>query len=124
MTVKMIVLDENIYIYLFIAMSALIVGLCIAVIITKWLKNKRFPVITVKAKISDLNICKYNRYRNRYASPGRESSTVNLYYAVFGTENGEHIELRVKKLEYYKLKKGYKGKLTFQGTKYISFERL
>lgn len=116
--------NENIYIYLFIAISALIVGLCVIIIIAQSLKNKRFPVITVKARISDLGIRKYTGYRNKYASAGRESKNINLYYAVFETENGEQIELRIKKLEYYKLKKGSKGKLTFQGFKYISFDKL
>lgn len=114
--------DENIYIYLFIAMATIIIGTCVIIIVTQWCKNKRFPRITIQATVADLDIRQYQHQRNRYAAPGRESVDVKLYYAIFSTEDEKQIELRVSKLEYYKLKKGYTGKLTFQGTKYISFE--
>lgn len=121
--IKLLNFDENIYIYYFIAMAAVIIGICIIIVARQWLKNKRSPRIVVQATIVDLGIHKYHRQRDRYAAPGRESVTINLYYAIFSLDDGEQIELRVSKLEYYKLKKGYIGTLTFQGTKYISFEK-
>lgn len=116
--------NENIYICFFIVMAVLIVGVCAIIIVKQWLKNKRFPVITVRAKISDLNIRNYSGYRNGYQTPGRDSATFHIYYVVFVTENGKQIEFAVRKTQYYKLKKGYSGKLTFQGTKFIRFNKM
>ena len=45
------------------------------------------------------------------------------YYVTFEVESGDRIELEVNGLEYGMLVEGDCGKLSFQGTRYLGFER-
>ena len=45
------------------------------------------------------------------------------YYATFEVESGDRMELALSGSEYGMLAEGDTGKLTFQGTRYLSFER-
>ena len=45
------------------------------------------------------------------------------YYATFQVESGDRMELRLSGAEYGMLAEGDRGRLTFQGTRYLSFER-
>ena len=45
------------------------------------------------------------------------------YYATFQVESGDRMELRLSGAEYGMLAEGDRGRLTFQGTCYLSFER-
>ncbi|MBQ4627771.1 MAG: DUF2500 domain-containing protein, partial [Clostridia bacterium] len=46
------------------------------------------------------------------------------YYATFQFESGDRLELAVPSSEYGMLVEGDKGKLSFQGTRFLSFERI
>ena len=48
----------------------------------------------------------------------------NSYYVTFLVESGDRIELCVSGTEYGMLVEGDTGRLTFQGTRYLSFERI
>ena len=45
------------------------------------------------------------------------------YYATFQVESGDRMEFSVTGIEYGMLAEGDTGKLSFQGTRYLSFER-
>lgn len=45
------------------------------------------------------------------------------YYATFQVESGDRMELPVSGEQYGMLAEGDMGKLTFQGTHFLSFER-
>ena len=45
------------------------------------------------------------------------------YYVTFQVESGDRIELGVSGMEYGMLIEGDTGRLSFQGTRYLSFER-
>lgn len=45
------------------------------------------------------------------------------YYATFQVESGDRMELAVSGPEYGMLAEGDRGTLTFQGTRYLGFER-
>ena len=45
------------------------------------------------------------------------------YYATFQVESGDRMELNLSGQEYGLLAEGDRGKLTFQGTRYLGFER-
>ena len=55
---------------------------------------------------------------------GFHSTTSTSYYATFQVESGDRMELSVTGTEYGLLAEGDRGKLTFQGTRYLGFERL
>ena len=46
------------------------------------------------------------------------------YYVTFEVESGDRMELELQGHEYGLLVEGDKGKLTFQGTRYLGFERM
>lgn len=46
-----------------------------------------------------------------------------FYYATFQVESGDRMELHVPRNEYGMLVEGDNGRLTFQGTRYLGFER-
>lgn len=46
-----------------------------------------------------------------------------MYYVTFQVESGDRREFRVTGSEYEMLSEGDKGKLTFQGTRYLGVER-
>ena len=49
--------------------------------------------------------------------------TRTSYYATFQFENGDRLELGLKGTEYGMLAQGDRGKLTYQGTRYLGFVR-
>ena len=50
-------------------------------------------------------------------------TTDSTYYVTFQVESGDRMELRVSGPEYGMLIEGDHGTLTFQGTRYLGFER-
>ena len=50
-------------------------------------------------------------------------STSTSYYVTFQVESGDRMELHMAGHEYGMLVEGDRGKLTFQGTRYLGFER-
>ncbi|MBD5156664.1 MAG: DUF2500 domain-containing protein, partial [Butyrivibrio sp.] len=46
------------------------------------------------------------------------------YYVTFQVESGDRIELRVSTQEYGMLAEGDFGRLSFQGMRYLGFERM
>ena len=49
--------------------------------------------------------------------------TSTRYYVTFQVESGDRMEFSVSGPEYGMLAEGDRGKLTFQGTRYLSFEQ-
>ena len=46
-----------------------------------------------------------------------------MYYVTFQTERGDRMEFQVSGTEYGMFAEGDTGRLTFQGTRYLAFER-
>ena len=46
-----------------------------------------------------------------------------IYYVTFQMESGDRMEFQVSGIEYGMLAEGDTGELTFQGTRYLAFER-
>ena len=51
------------------------------------------------------------------------TTTSTTYYVTFQVESGDRMELNLSGQEYGLLAEGDRGKLTFQGTRYLGFER-
>ena len=81
----------------------------------EWNKNNQSPKLTVPvtvvAKRSDVH-------------RGIETMhTFTSYYVTFQVESGDRIEFLVSGTEYGMLAEGDRGMLTFQGTRYLNFQR-
>ena len=91
--------------------------------ISQWNKNNHSPRLTVPATIvaKRTNV---SRHRHGGANGLHHHHTSTSYYVTFQVESGDRMELRVDGMEYGLLVEGDEGKLTFQGTRYLGFERL
>ena len=66
----------------------------------------------------------FYRHHARHNTGGAAHVTSSTtYYATFQVESGDRMELRLSGAEYGILAEGDRGRLTFQGTRYLSFER-
>lgn len=88
-------------------------GVAIVRMITVWSKNNASPRLTVAATV----VAKRTRVRH----DGDGSST--RYYATFQFESGDRLELHIPHNQIGYLVEGDGGMLTFQGTRYLGFER-
>lgn len=86
--------------------------------ISQWNKNNHSPRLTVPARV----IAKRTNH-SRHAGTNGHHHTSTSYYVTFEVESGDRMELRMQGHEYGLLIEGDNGKLTFQGTRYLGFER-
>lgn len=105
----------SIFEILFIIAFVAILGMLIIGIfgnIKTWHQNNKSVRLCVNAKVVS----------KRIHVTGSES-TFTSYYVSFQVESGDRMEFSVDSHEYGMLVEGDEGKLHFQGTRYLSFER-
>ncbi|MBO5274568.1 MAG: DUF2500 domain-containing protein [Clostridia bacterium] len=85
--------------------------------IAQWNKNNHSPRITVPAKVITKRVNVSHRHHDHHVH------TSSSYYVTFEVESGDRMELHMSGSEYGLLVEGDEGKLTFQGTRYLGFER-
>lgn len=86
--------------------------------IGEWNKNNHSPRLTVDATV----VAK--RMNVSHHHDDNQTSTSTSYYITFQVESGDRMEFHVSSNEYGLLVEGDNGKLTFQGTRYLGFERI
>lgn len=91
----------------------------------QWKKNNESPVLTVDATVvtkrADVHHYSHNTGTDDMQSHHMSSSTT--YYATFEVSSGDRMEFLIPDAEYGMLVEDDAGKLTFQGTRYLGFER-
>lgn len=90
--------------------------------ISQWNKNNQSPRLTVPATV----VAKRTNVSNHHhggANGYHHHHTSTTYYITFQVQSGDRMELHVTGHEYGMLIEGDKGKLSFQGTRYLGFER-
>lgn len=98
----------------FTIVSVIVIGVIAAAIIRMifhGVKNSASPILSVEALV----------VTKRTSVWGDHAHT--SYYVTFEVESGDRLELQLAGEEYGLLAEGDRGKLTFQGTRYCSFER-
>lgn len=107
---------------MFEVMVALVFLLVIITFITilvknagEWHHNNESPRLTVDAAV----VAK----RTRVSGGTNDTMASTTYYVTFQVASGDRMEMRVRGREYGQLAEGDKGKLSFQGTRYLGFER-
>ena len=90
--------------------------------ISQWNKNNNSPRLTVSATIVAKRINVTHHHHNG-AGGHHHHHTSTTYYVTFQVESGDRMELQVDGTEYGMLIEGDRGELSFQGTRYLSFER-
>lgn len=104
-------------------MFLLVVGIVVGRLIhsiSQWSKNEKSPRLTVDARIVAKRTARQRHMSNKHYSGGDYTN----YYATFQFESGDRMELELKGHEFGMIVEGDNGKLTFQGTRYLGFERI
>ena len=123
-------LGFDLFSILFYVVFLLIIGVFVVAVVKAigtWNKNNHSPRLTVSAVIVTKRMdVSYHHHANAgdiTGAHGYHSSTSTRYFVTFQVESGDRMELSVDRAEYGMLAEGDKGKLSFQGTRYLSFER-
>ena len=91
--------------------------------ISRWTKNNQSPVLTVNAAVVAKRTDVSRNISNTNDNTDMLTNSTTWYYATFQVESGDRIELAVNGKEYGLLAENDSGRLTFQGTRYLGFER-
>ena len=92
--------------------------------ISQWNKNNNSPRLTVPATVvAKRTNVSHHHHNHGVDHVGHHTSTSTSYYVTFQVESGDRMELHMAGNQYGLLVEGDKGKLTFQGTRFLSFER-
>lgn len=113
---------DAIFPILFTLMFVTVFAVIIAVLISgisRWNKNNHSPRLTVDASV----VTKRTSMHHTGGTEPAMHSTHTSYYATFQFPSGDRLELPLPSSEYAYLAEGDSGKLTFQGTRFLEFER-
>ena len=106
---------------MFTIVFLLVTGTFVMVIVKgigEWSKNNHSPRLTVPATV----VAKRTNI-SRGAGDHHHHHTSTTYYVTFQVESGDRMELRMAGHEFGMLIEGDRGNLSFQGTRYLGFER-
>ena len=92
-----------------------------------WIRNNNSPQENVEARVvaKRMKVSGHGgtMMRNTAVMNTIHSSTYTHYCVTFELEDGKRLELGVKDPEYAMLAEGDKGRLSYQGTRYLGFDR-
>lgn len=121
---------DLIFSILFPVMFVLVLGMMVVTIarnIRTWNKNNHSPRLTVEAAVVAKRMeVSHHQSANAGDATGAHGYTTRSftsYYVTFQVESGDRMELEVGGSDYGMLAEGDSGKLSFQGTRYLGFER-
>lgn len=89
--------------------------------ISQWHKNNQSPRLSVNATIVTKR--SHTSHHHHHHNGHMHTSNSTSYYVTFEVESGDRMELEVKSYDYGMLVEGDYGVLSFQGTRYLGFER-
>lgn len=90
--------------------------------VKQWNYNNKQPVLSVFTKVVSKRTEVSESIHHDANNVAHHSSSTS-YYITFQVESGDRMEFAVNGNEYGMLVEGDAGKLTFQGTRYLSFNR-
>lgn len=111
---------ETMFFSMFFIIFALITGIFIVMAVKgigTWNRNNQSPRLTVDAVIVS------KRVDVRHHRQANHSGSSTSYYVTFQVESKDRMEFSVTSTEYGMLAEGDQGKLSFQGSRYLSFSR-
>ena len=110
--------------FVFLIFAIVIVAFIVLFVkgISTWHRNNNSPRLTVGAMVvaKRQNTDVHHHHNDAGAM---HTSTSTAYYATFQFDSGDRLELHVPGREYGMMAEGDVGELTFQGTRYLGFQR-
>lgn len=110
----------------FVLMFILVFGIIIFNIVRsvgQWNKSNNSPRLTVSASVVAKRMAVHHHHHGGTDHSMSHTSTFTHYYVTFQVESGDRFELYVGGSDYGMLAEGDRGKLTFQGTRFLGFDR-
>lgn len=90
----------------------------------EWSHNSQSPRLCVDARVVAKRMQVTHHHHHHQQGMGMSAvSSSTTYYATFEVASGDRMELKLSGSAYGLLAEGDVGKLTFQGTRFLSFER-
>ncbi len=113
--------------FLFITVFVIVIGTFIVTAVRgvrTWSKNNASPRLTVAAQVVSKRTEVSHHHHHHHGGVGVGHTTAYThYYATFQVESGDRMELPLDGAEYGMLAEGDRGSLTFQGSRYLGFQR-
>ena len=88
--------------------------------IQQWNNNNHSPRLTVPVTVVSKRT---NVSHSHHAGDHMHHTTSTSYYVTFQVESGDRMELHLSGSEFGLMVEGDRGMLTFQGTRFLNFER-
>jgi hypothetical protein len=112
----------------FVIIFVFAIGFFIAFFVSaakRWRKDSKSPVLTVDAKVAAkrANVGYAGNHHDAGAADISRSSSSTSYFATFEVASGDRMEFQVHDNEFGMLAENDIGKLTFQGSRFLGFER-
>jgi len=104
----------------------LVIGFIIVLLIqgaAQWRRNNASPVLSVEATVVAKRTNVSHHHHAGMNNMHHMNSASTTYFATFEVASGDRMEFRIRDTEYGLLAEKDKGTLTFQGTRYLGFER-
>ena len=111
---------DSVFPIMFFLTFTVVIGVFIFILVKgigEWNRNNHSPRLTVPATV-------VGRRQHRSHSGGEHPHTSTSYYITFQVDSGDWMELHIPVTEYGYIVEGDRGNLTFQGTRFLSFERI
>lgn len=115
----------DLFSFLFTLVFVLVIGVFLVTAvkgILQWNKNNHSPRLTVPATVAAKRT-NVSHHRHHQSNGMHHTTHSTAYYVTFQFESGDRMEMHVAGYEYGMLVEGDSGSLTFQGTRYLGFER-
>lgn len=88
----------------------------------RWNRNNHAPRLTVDATVVTKRT-QVSSHRHHRDTGMDHISHTSYYFVTFQVESGDRMELAVESMDYGMLVEGDRGKLSFQGTRFLGFQR-
>ena len=92
--------------------------------IGQWNKNNHSPRLSVAATVVSKRTDVIHHHHHTSEAHLHHTHSSTDYYVTFQVESGDRMELHVPNTEYGYMVEGDHGTLSFQGTRFLGFERL
>lgn len=89
----------------------------------RWNKNNNSPKLTVDAQVVTKREDVSHQHHHNSGTNNMHTSSSTYYFVTFQVESGDRMELNVGGDQFGMLAEGDSGSLSFQGTRYLEFER-
>lgn len=116
---------ETLFPIFFIIVFVIVIGTFISAGVSglrTWSRNNNSPRLTVNARVINKRT-QVGHHRHKGTSDHYHTHTYTNYFVTFEVESGDRMELEVSGEESGLMVEGDQGSLTFQGTRFLGFER-